>query len=179
MPSNLSKYVARSPRYILQPEDNTLIRLAGPNQVPWEEGTEITNMSASGLAFTAPADLCPVVGEIVKVQFDVPGSTAMAAYALVTRVEPKAMRATAAGNTAEDFGRTSGGTMVVATQFVQMDTSQKLHMAQGLGKKLRDATDGDTITISRFDRKKAFTYAGLGLVLLLLWVGLFFIWHQP
>lgn len=165
MTSTLSKYISRSPRYILQPEDNTLIRLAGPNQVPWEEGTEVVNMSTTGLAFTAPSDLCPVVGEVVKVQFDVPGATGMAAFALVIRVEPKNAK-----------GEKSTSTMLVATQFVQMDTSQKLHIAQGLGKKLASKIkDANEILVSANPRKKMFYYVGIVFVLLLLWLGLFFL----
>lgn len=169
MGTNLSKYIARSPRYILQAEDNTLIRLAGPNQVPWEEGTEIRNMSTSGLAFTAPADLCPVVGELVKVQFEVPGTSNMAAFALVTRVEPN--------HGSQPMGQ--GATMLVATQFVQMDTPQKLHLAQGLGQKLKAALpDPNEILVPPKGRKRMLMYLGFATALMLLWLGLFFLIYK-
>lgn len=146
------------------------MRLAGPDQIPWEEGTEILNMSATGLAFTAPSDLCPVVGEVVKVQFDVPGSSGMAAYALVTRVEP---------NT-RSRSSSSQSTMLVATQFIQLDTPQKLHLAHGLGKKLRDALpDPNELLIPPKGRKRWMAYLGFGFVLLLLWIGLFLLIYNP
>lgn len=43
--TSLAKYHGRSPRYILDTEDESLVRVAGPQQVPWEEGTAI-KMSA-------------------------------------------------------------------------------------------------------------------------------------
>ncbi|MGZ5278604.1 MAG: PilZ domain-containing protein, partial [Pseudobdellovibrionaceae bacterium] len=88
MTQSLAHYHSRSPRYILQPQDNTLIRVAGPTQVPWEEGTEIKNISLSGLVFTAPVELCPIVGEFIKIQFHVPSANEMACFGLVTRLEP-------------------------------------------------------------------------------------------
>ncbi|RYZ81252.1 MAG: PilZ domain-containing protein, partial [Proteobacteria bacterium] len=74
MNQNLARFHARSPRYILNTQDDSLIRVAGPRQVPWEEGTEIKNVSLTGLAFTAPGDLCPILGEIIKIQFLIPGA---------------------------------------------------------------------------------------------------------
>jgi len=78
--TSLARYHGRSPRYILSTEDDSLIRVAGPKQTPWEEGTEIRNVSLTGLAFTAPDDLCPLLGEVIKIQFTPPGSKQMACY---------------------------------------------------------------------------------------------------
>lgn len=119
--SSLAKYHARQPRYILQPHDNTFIRVAGPKQLPWEEGTEIRNISLSGLSFMAPSDLCPIVGEVIKIQFEVPGKTQMACHGLVTRLEP--------------VGHHS---MLVGIQFIKMEMPQRLALLQGLAQKLKD-----------------------------------------
>lgn len=121
MTQSLSKYHARSPRYILQPDDNTLIRVAGPQQTPWEEATEIQNISLSGLAFTAPADLCPLLGEFIKIQFEVPGQDQMACYGLVTRLEK-------AGNSS----------MKVGIEFRKLEMPQRIALAQSLARKLRE-----------------------------------------
>jgi len=125
MTTSLAQYHSRHPRYFLIPQDNTLIRVAGPQQTPWEEATEIQNISLSGLAFTAPPDLCPIVGEVIKIQFQVPGTgpTAgtMACFGLVTRLEPK--------NSSE---------MLVGVQFKKMEPAQRLALAQALAIKLRD-----------------------------------------
>lgn len=124
MVSSLAQYVARSPRYILQPHDNTLIRVAGPSQIPWEEGTEIHNVSLSGLAFTAPSDLTPMIGETIKIQFDTHGSGSMACLALVIRLD-----------------KVSKSTMRVAVKFMKLEMPQRLALAQALAQKLKEQGD--------------------------------------
>lgn len=118
---NLSQYHSRSPRYILQPQDNTLIRVSGPRQAAWEEGTEIVNISMTGLAFTAPVELCPIVGEYIKIQFTIPGSKQMACFGLVTRLET--------------LGRTE---MLVGIQFQKLEMSHRIVLLQGLAQKLKE-----------------------------------------
>ncbi len=121
MTHSLAKYHARSPRYILQPQDNTLIRVAGPRQIPWEEGTDIKNISLSGLAFTAPVELCPIVGEFIKIQFQVPDGNQMACHGLVTRLEP--------------LGKTE---MLVGIQFYKLEMAHRIALLQGLAQKLKE-----------------------------------------
>lgn len=119
--TSLARYHGRSPRYILNTEDDNLVRVAGPNQVPWEEGTEIRNVSLTGLAFTAPDDLCPVLGEVVKIQFTPPGSKQMACYGVVTRLD-----------------RVSTDTTMVALHFYKMEMPHRISLAQGLARKLKE-----------------------------------------
>lgn len=119
--SSLAKYHSRAPRYILQPQDNTLIRVAGPRQVPWEEGTEIKNISLSGLAFTAPVELCPIAGEFIKIQFQVPEQPQMACFGLVTRLEA--------------VGKTE---MLVGVQFYKLEMPHRIVLLQGLAQRLKD-----------------------------------------
>jgi hypothetical protein len=121
MPQSLAKYHIRSPRYILQPEDNTLIRVAGPNQIPWEEGTEIKNISLTGIAFTVPADLCPSIGEFIKIQYSVPGAQQMACHSLVTRLD--------------DYSNTQ---TLVGVKFYRVDLARRVLLAQSLAIKLRE-----------------------------------------
>lgn len=121
MHQRLARYHARSPRYILNTEDDSLIRVAGPRQVPWEEGTEIRNVSLTGLAFTAPEDLCPLIGEVIRIQFQPPGAPQMACHAIVTRL-------------AED----RNGQMLVAVHFYKMEMAQRILLAQGLSKRFRE-----------------------------------------
>lgn len=121
MTGSLAKYVVRSPRYILQPDDNTLIRLAGPQQTPWEEGTEIRNISLTGLAFTAPLELSPVVGEVIKIQFAPPQKNELACYGLVIRLE-----------------NVGSATTLVAVKFLKLDFAQRLYLAHALSLRLRE-----------------------------------------
>jgi len=121
MTQSLAHYHSRSPRYILQPQDNTFIRVSGPTQVPWEEGTEIKNISLSGLVFTAPVELCPIVGEFIKIQFHVPSANEMACFGLVTRLEP--------------LGTTE---MLVGIQFYKLEMAHRIVLLQGLAQRLKE-----------------------------------------
>lgn len=157
----LSKYNERSPRYILQPLDNTLVRLAGPKQTPWEESTEIKNISLSGLSFTAPLVLCPLVGEFIKIQFEVPGSTQMACYGLVTRIHPL-----------------KDSICEVGVQFKKLDLPQRIVLAQGLALKLKNQIDHLEIDASKFNftnfiKQKRRTIA-FGFAALAIWILLFY-----
>jgi len=120
MSLQLAKYVARAPRYVLQPQDDTFIRLGGPHQSPWEESTEILNLSLTGLSFVAPKDLCPIVGEIIKIQFEIPESGPMACLGLVTRLEV-----------------INDHQIQVGLHFVKIDPLHKLELIQALAKKLK------------------------------------------
>lgn len=126
--SSLARYHGRSPRYILHTEDDSLVRVAGPKQTPWEEGTEIKNVSLTGLAFTAPNDLCPLLGEVVKIQFTPPGSRQMACYGIVTRLESASELST-----------------LVGVHFYKLEMPQRIALAQGLARKLKETQDRDHI----------------------------------
>ena len=126
MTPNLARYHGRSPRYILQTEDDFLVRVAGPQQTPWEEGTEIKNVSLTGLAFTAPADLCPVLGEVIKIQFTPPGSRQLASYAIVIRLDQE-----------------GDDRYLVAVHFYKMEMPHRIALAQGLARKLREVQNRD------------------------------------
>lgn len=128
MNHSLARYHARSPRYILNTEDDCLIRVAGPRQVPWEEGTEIKNVSLTGLAFIAPEDLCPLLGEIVKIQFQPPGSKQLASYAIVTRLDPM-----------------ENEKILVGLHFYKMEMGHRVALAQGLARKLKEISDREKI----------------------------------
>lgn len=129
MNQNLARYHARSPRYFLNTEDESLIRVAGPRQTPWEEGTEIRNVSLTGLAFTAPDDLCPILGEVIKIQFLAPGGKQMASHAIVTRLDPIA----------------NSEKILVGLHFYKMEMGHRVVLAQGLARKLKDISDREKI----------------------------------
>ncbi len=122
MTQSLAKYHARAPRYILNTDDDYLIRVAGPRQIPWEEGTEIRNVSLTGLAFTAADDLCPLLGEVIKIQFSIPGGRQMACQAVVTRLE----------NDPLDLKN-----MLVGVHFYKLEMAHRVVLAQGISKKFK------------------------------------------
>ena len=128
MAQGLARYHGRAPLYILNTQDDSLIRVAGPQQMPWEEGTEIHNISLTGLGFVAPSDLCPLLGEVIKIQFEVPGSQVMACYAVVTRIDPLKQQK-----------------MLVGAHFYKLEMAQRIALAQGLSRKLKDHMDQQLI----------------------------------
>lgn len=121
MSQSLAKYHARNPRYVLRPEDDTLLRLSGPQRAEWEESTLLENLSLTGLAFTAPADLSPIPGEVIKIQFTVPETGPMACHSLVVRVDKK-----------------SSSQNLIAVQFLKLELPQRLLLVQGLAAKIRN-----------------------------------------
>lgn len=118
--TSLARYHARAPRYILNTQDNALIRLSGAEQLSWEESTEIQDISLTGLAFTAPQDLSPQIGEVIKIQFSVPSSEQMACYAVVIRIQNK-----------DDDDN------LIAVHFYKLDRLQRLNIVQGLAHKVK------------------------------------------
>lgn len=119
MTGSLARYHARSPRYVLNTEDNFLIRLSGAEKLSWEEKTELKNVSLTGLSFSAPKDLSPQLGEIIKIQFTVPGSEMMACYAIVIRIE-----------SVGEFENE------IAVHFYKLDRLQRINLVQGLAQKI-------------------------------------------
>ncbi len=158
MEGPLARYITRSPRYFLRAQDNTLIRVAGPHQTPWEEGTEIKNVSLSGLAFTAANDFCPNLGELIKIQFEAPGASQMACFGTVSRIEK--------GST----------TSLVAVKFMELEFSQRIYLHQSLTKKLKafGTKDDDVIKISIWSQRKG--HLILAGVLLAVWSVLNWLW---
>lgn len=120
MTSSLARYHARAPRYILNTEDDSLIRLSGAEQFSWEESTALKDVSLTGLSFTAPQDLSPQIGEVIKIQFSVPGSEQMACYAVVIRIE-----------------KTDELENLVGVHFYKLDRTQRLNIVQGLAHKVK------------------------------------------
>lgn len=134
MSGSLARYHARSPRYILDTQDNNLIRFSGAERLPWEEKTELRNVSLTGLSFVCASDLSPQLGEIIKIQFAVPGSETMACYAIVIRIAPEDSYANE-----------------VAVHFYKLDRIQRINLVQGLAQKMdtknfRVTSDGKKIT---------------------------------
>ena len=119
MSGSLARYHARSPRYILDTQDNSLIRFSGAERLPWEEKTELRNVSLTGLSFSCASDLSPQLGEIIKIQFSVPGSETMACYAIVIRIA------------ADDSYSNE-----IAVHFYKLDRIQRINLVQGLALKM-------------------------------------------
>lgn len=127
--TSLARYHSRSPRYILDTQDENLVRVAGPHQTPWEEGTSIKNVSLTGLAFTAPDDLCPLLGEVIKIQFTPPGGKQMACYAIVTRLDDMPEHR-----------------MLVGVHFYKLEMAHRISLAQSLARKFKEQQDREELS---------------------------------
>lgn len=115
MTALLAQYQKRAPRYILNTLDNSLIRLSAEHHAPWEESTLIRNVSLTGLAFTCPRDIQPLLGELIKIQFEVPGAQQMSCFGLVTRIE-----------------KLDQVQALIAVQFHKLELAHRINLAQGL-----------------------------------------------
>ncbi len=120
MTTSLARYHGRSPRYVLNTEDNSLVRLSGATQLSWEEKTELRDISLTGLSFLAQQDLSPQIGEVIKIQFSVPGSQQMACYAVVIRIEK-----------INQFDN------MIGVHFYKLDRTQRLNLVHGLAEKVQ------------------------------------------
>lgn len=115
MTGSLARYHARQPRYVLDANDNNLIRYSGADRYSWEEKTQLKNISLTGLSFTSPIDLKPQLGEVIRIQFQIPGSEMMACHAIVTRMEDM-----------NDYD------CEIAVHFYKLERLQRIALVQGL-----------------------------------------------
>lgn len=139
MSAALSKYQERASRYTLNTDDNSLIRYSGSERWPWEEKTEIQNISLSGLSFVAPNDLSPKIGEIIKIQFSVPGSQQMACYAVVIRID-----------SSNEYDN------LIAVHFYKLDRAQRINLLQGLNQKFSIQQKNQTRHLNNLEKFIAF-----------------------
>lgn len=155
MTTSLARYHARAPRYILDTHDDSLIRLSGAEQLSWEEQTELRDVSLTGLSFTAPQDLSPQIGEVIKIQFSVPGAKQMACYAVVIRIEKI--------NLIENL---------IGVHFYKLDRTQRLNIVHGVSEKIKRNKENEV------EKPKWPVLSILGLILsVLCWITLIKIFY--
>lgn len=87
MADSLRRFVARSPRYVLRPSDNQMLRFAPKKVHDRSFSTRFVNISESGLAFLIDRESAPQIGEFIKIEFPVPGGEQIAWFAKVVRLE--------------------------------------------------------------------------------------------
>lgn len=89
MGEKLRKFMQRSPRYILRPQDRNDMRFSLQNTIG-EGGIERTvmlNLSRTGVAFMVDRGHHPHLGEFVKVEIPIPGGEQIAWWGKVVRIE--------------------------------------------------------------------------------------------
>ena len=85
----IRKYVSRAPRYVLRPQDRSVMRFSlertlGEGGI---EKTVLLNLSETGMAFLVERGREPHLGDRVKVEIPIPGGDQIAWWAAVVRVE--------------------------------------------------------------------------------------------
>ena len=85
--SEARKFVARSPRYTLQPTDNRYIRFAREDEFGNTHTTIFIDISTTGLAFVIDRDQAPHLSDLIKVEIPLEDGQSVAWWARVVRVE--------------------------------------------------------------------------------------------
>lgn len=88
MSSSARRYSDRAPRYILNPQDSRIMRVATKRKKKQIFKMEIVDLSETGMSFVVDWHFLPQIGEILKVEFPVPGQDNQVAwFAKVVRLE--------------------------------------------------------------------------------------------
>lgn len=82
-----NKFIERAPRYVLRASDNKFLRFAPDGDRQNIYTTRLVNISITGLAFVCLKEQAPKIGEIVKMEFPVPGGKQIAWWGNVIRIE--------------------------------------------------------------------------------------------
>lgn len=82
-------YFSRSPRYVFGSEDESALRYAGMNTRGIIRRAAIRDLSESGLAFAIGETQAPEEGELLKIEFPIPGRKTIACFATVVRVDKR------------------------------------------------------------------------------------------
>ncbi len=87
MSNGLRNFIPRAPRYVLRPNDERFLRFAHHDDRSNSYATRFLNLSETGLAFVIDRDTAPQIGDIIKIEFPVPGDGQVAWFARVIRIE--------------------------------------------------------------------------------------------
>lgn len=126
MSAAIQQRQARAPRYRFRPDDSRLIRCANPGQSENAFSTTTLNVSATGLAFRVERSLSPQIGEVIMIEFTVPGGEQMACFSRVVRIEEPR----------EQWKKNYSDEVIVAVRFGRLGSGQKERLALGIGARL-------------------------------------------
>lgn len=90
MTGSARRFTERAVRYSVRPQDDSVMKFAFNQRKQGQYfQTEFLNISETGLAFTCDRRNLPRMGEVIKVEFPIPGHERMAWYARVVRIEER------------------------------------------------------------------------------------------
>jgi len=87
--SSAARYISRSPRYTFRLEDENLMRFAGMAKAAYSSRARVHDLSSTGISFTVDPKEAPASGDMLKIEFGLPGSRQVAWFAEVVRVEAR------------------------------------------------------------------------------------------
>lgn len=119
MAERLAQYKHRAPRYILLDTDNDNVRAKIGSRPPFQNGTHLLNVSASGLAFEMNLDESLHIGDIVLLEFSAPFAKKMAVRTEVTRVDETSNR------------------MIIGVTYCDLNTAQISNLTESLVQSLK------------------------------------------
>lgn len=134
MADALRRFVPRAPRYTLQTGDNHNLRFAINGQNHKSFSTRFLNVSETGLAFLIDRDSAPHLGEMIKLEFPVPGGEQIAWFAKVVRLEDFGASQWWSENEPAD----SSSDVVVGVQFHLMPEAHRANIRSHLQERFRE-----------------------------------------
>ncbi len=157
--SAAQRYEKRSARYVFRTSDQTLMRFADMDARGVSHHATVRDLSETGLAFTFGREEKPTSfpdeGDLLKIEFNVPGRKSIACFATVVRVEH-------VNDWDPDWG--DRGFTKVALHFRNLPTLHLRTIQLGLKGKVGKELDFDW---SQERRRHAFAFAAMTLALAL------------
>lgn len=86
MTNSKSKFITRSPRYIISDEDDNIIIFTSDQKNSTSCRADCLNISGSGLGFIVENDYAPDFGEIIKLDFNIPNQNKVSWWGRVVRL---------------------------------------------------------------------------------------------
>ena len=131
--SKAYRYQTRSPRYVLKLSDRSTLRFAMMETRGICTPSTVLNLSRTGLAFefkgSPTADL-PVEGEIIKIEFEIPGLKQVACFATVTRTVTRTVARV--DKTHDQMGTSENITHTIGVLFRNLPTAFTRILDEGL-----------------------------------------------
>jgi hypothetical protein len=87
--SSAARYMHRAPRYVFRPEDERLMRFAEMDVRGSASRARVHDLSTTGLSFICDSIDVPFEGDMLKVEFGLPGRKQIAWFATVVRIETR------------------------------------------------------------------------------------------
>ena len=87
MSASARQYHTRIPRYVLKTEDESLMRFAGMETKGSATHARVRDLSENGVAFTLGAEVTIDEGDVLKIEFTIPGRSQIACFATVIRID--------------------------------------------------------------------------------------------